>query len=57
MKRNSCHYYVIASGKIIGEFMSFVMAAVFSEAYVQKSFVRDVDIYRGTRYVCSYKLN
>ena len=56
MKRHSSHYYVLASGQIIGEFTSFVMAVVFSEAYVDKCFLREVDIYHGIKYVCSYRL-
>ena len=56
MKRISSHYYVLASGRILGEFMSFALAVIFAEAYASKCHVHDVDIYHGTEYVCSYKM-
>ena len=56
MKRNSNLYYVLANGKVLGTFNSFVCAVIFAEAYVDKCFVRDVDIHHGLTYVCSYKL-
>lgn len=56
-KLNPNHYYVLASGQILGSFKSMVHAVIFAEAYVAKCFVRDVDIHHGLTYVCSYKLN
>lgn len=57
MKLNPNFYYVLDYGRgILGQFKLLLFAKIFAGSLVHTEVFHDVDIYHGSKYVCSFKL-